>query len=51
MSLFNTGKNKKDKKKGASAAAKASFPAPKGKFNTKGAAKNTRLTGGTQRGS
>ena len=51
MSLFNTGKNKKDKKKGAQAAGKSTFPAPKGKFNTKGAAKNTRLTGGTQRGS
>jgi len=27
------------------------FPAPKGKTNSKGVAKNTRLTGGSQRGS
>ena len=49
MSLLNSGKNKKDKKKGGQVS-KATFPAPKGKFNTKGPAKTTRLTGGTNRG-
>lgn len=50
MSLLNSGKNKKDKKKGGPTAAKTGFPAPKGKFNTKAPAKTTRLTGGTNRG-
>jgi hypothetical protein len=50
MSLLNNNnKNKKDKKKGA--ANNPSFPAPKAKFNSKSVQKNTRLTGGTNRGS
>lgn len=47
--------NNKKKKDGKSAAAQKSnipgFPAPKGKGNSKAVNKNTRLTGGSQRGS
>ncbi|MBS1654756.1 MAG: hypothetical protein JSU05_07925 [Bacteroidetes bacterium] len=51
MSLFNTNKNNKDKKKGASSNAKPGFGSQKGKTNTKAATRNTKLTGGSQRGS
>jgi len=50
MSLFNTNKNK-DKKKGNQPSGKPGFTAPKGKSNSKAAAKNTRITGRSQRGS
>ncbi len=54
MSLFNTGKNKKDKKKGAPAAGnKSMFIAPKGgggKANTKSANNAGKHVGGAQRG-
>lgn len=52
MSLLN---NSNKKGKGAKAAAKqsgkAGFIPSKGKANTKGVARNTKLTGGSQRGS
>ncbi|HET9055530.1 MAG TPA: hypothetical protein VFN30_01655 [Chitinophagaceae bacterium] len=51
MSLFNTNKGKKDKKKGVQAVNSTAMTASKNKFNTKGNARNTRLTSGTQRGS
>jgi len=51
MSLFNTNKNK-DKKKGNSTTAGKQSPIPsKGKSNSKGAAKSTRVAGRAQRGS
>ena len=50
MSLFNTNKNK-DKKKGNTTAGKQSPIPAKGKSNTKGAAKSTRVAGRAQRGS
>jgi hemolysin-activating ACP:hemolysin acyltransferase len=52
MSLLNNNKNK-DKKKGKQQQGnKSSFMSPKaGGSNTKGAARNTRFTGGAQRGS
>jgi hypothetical protein len=54
MSLFNTGKNKKDKKKGNLPANKSSFIAPKGgnagKANTKGGNNAAKHVGGAQRG-
>jgi hypothetical protein len=50
MSLFNTNKNK-DKKKGTLPAGKQSPIPTKGKSNSKGAAKSTRVTGRAQRGS
>jgi hypothetical protein len=52
MSILNTNKNK-DKKKGNQNNAKPGFPGAKGKSNTnsKAAAKNTRITGRSQRGS
>jgi hypothetical protein len=50
MSLFNTNKNK-DKKKGAPATGNKSPIPTKGKSNSKGAAKSTRVTGRAQRGS
>ena len=52
MSILNTNKNK-DKKKGNQNAGKPGFPGAKGKSttNSKGAAKNTRITGRSQRGS
>jgi hypothetical protein len=50
MSLFNTNKNK-DKKKGNQTAGKQSPIPAKGKSNSKGAAKSTRVTGRAQRGS
>lgn len=54
MSLIpnNNSKKKKDgKAAGAQKGNSPGFPAPKGKANSKGVPKNTRLTGGSQRGS
>lgn len=53
MSLFNTGKNKKDKKKNAPTGNKSSmFIAPKGggKINTKSTGNAGKHVGGAQRG-
>ncbi len=53
MSLFNTGKNKKDKKKGAASTGKSAFIAPKGgsvKANTKSSNASGKHVGGAQRG-
>ena len=52
MSLFNTGKNKKDKKKGNLSASKSAFMAPKGgaKANTKTSSNSGKHVGGAQRG-
>jgi hypothetical protein len=50
MSLLNNNNKKKGDKKGNQKINPA-IPAPKGKANTKGVMKNTRLTGGSQRGS
>jgi hypothetical protein len=53
MSLFNTGKNKKDKKKGNLPQSKSSFIAPKGgggKANTKSSNNAGKHVGGAQRG-
>ena len=50
MSLFNTNKDK-DKKKGKQAGGKPGLQGPKGKSNSKSAAKSTRMTGRAQRGS
>jgi hypothetical protein len=54
MSLIpnNNSKKKKDGKTiGGQKGNAPGFPAPKGKANSKGVPKNTRLTGGSQRGS
>lgn len=52
MSLIPNKKNKKDTRPGGGAAKpKAGFPVSKGKTNTKGTVRNTKLTGGSQRGS
>ena len=52
MSLIPNNKKKKDGKQAGNQKTNASgIPAPKGKTNSKGIAKNTRLTGGSQRGS
>jgi hypothetical protein len=52
MSLFNTGKNKKDKKKSSLPANKSAFIAPKGggKANTKTSSNAGKHVGGAQRG-
>jgi hypothetical protein len=50
MSLLNNNKNK-DKKKGNQPANKAGFQSNKVKTNSKAATRNTKLTGGSQRGS
>ncbi len=52
MSLFNTGKNKKDKKKGTIPQSKSAFIAPKGggKANTKAGNNAGKHVGGAQRG-
>jgi hypothetical protein len=52
MSLFNTGKNKKDKKKGNLSQGKSAFIAPKGggKANTKTSNNAGKHVGGAQRG-
>ena len=52
MALIPNNKKKKDGKGGPAQKGNTSgFPAPKGKANSKGVVKNTRLTGGSQRGS
>lgn len=52
MALIPNNKKKKDGKQPAAAKSNIpGFPAAKGKTNSKGAMKNTRLTGGSQRGS
>lgn len=52
MSLLNNNKNSKDKKKNAQPAGKPGFAASgKGKANTKAPARQTKQTGGSQRGS
>jgi len=52
MALIPNNKKKKGGKQAANQKSSSSgFPAPKGKTNSKGIAKNTRLTGGSQRGS
>lgn len=52
MSLFNTGKNKKDKKKGNLSQSKSTFINPKGggKANTKSTNNAGKHVGGAQRG-
>ncbi len=53
MALIPNNKKKKDGKQAGNqkAGTQGGIPAPKGKANSKGIAKNTRLTGGSQRGS
>jgi hypothetical protein len=52
MALIPNNKKKKDGKQAATQKTNSSgIPAPKGKTNSKGIPKNTRLTGGSQRGS
>lgn len=51
MSLLNNSNNKKDKKKNQQQRNAPGFPSPKGKTNSKAISKNTKLTGGSQRGS
>ncbi len=52
MSLLgNSNKKKKGNKQDSRQAAKPGLIASKGKTNTKGVARNTKLTGGSQRGS
>jgi hypothetical protein len=52
MALIPNNKKKKDGKLAANQKSNSpGFPAPKGKTNSKGIPKNTRLTGGSQRGS
>ncbi|HWK06177.1 MAG TPA: hypothetical protein VNS58_21195 [Puia sp.] len=52
MALIPNNKKKKDGKQiGNQKSNIPGFPAPKGKGNSKGVVKNTRLTGGSQRGS
>jgi hypothetical protein len=51
MSLLNNSNNKKNKKKTQPQHTASGFPSPKGKTNSKAMAKNTKLTGGSQRGS
>jgi hypothetical protein len=52
MALIPNNKKKKDSKQPAGPKSNIpGFPAGKSKANSKGAVKNTRLTGGSQRGS
>ncbi|MEO6963227.1 MAG: hypothetical protein ABIY90_14725, partial [Puia sp.] len=53
MSLIPNKKNKKDDRPGGGglSKAKSNLPVQKGKTNTKGVTRNTKLTGGSQRGS
>ena len=52
MSLLNNNnKKKKGNKQANQQPAKPGFMGPKGKANAKGMARNTKLTGGSQRGS
>jgi hypothetical protein len=53
MSILNTGKNKKDKKKSNTPANRSAFISPKGgnvKANTKSSSKAGKHVGGAQRG-
>ena len=53
MSLIPNKKNKKDNRPGGGGLSKTkpTLPVQKGKTNTKGVTRNTKLTGGSQRGS
>ena len=51
MSLLNNSNKKKNGKKGNQKSSNPAIPSSKVKANTKGVMKNTRLTGGSQRGS
>jgi hypothetical protein len=51
MSLLNNSNSKNKKGNKAKQPAKPGLPAAKQKANTKGAARNTKFTGGAQRGS
>jgi len=53
MSLIPNKKNKKDTRPGGGSPSKSKpgFNEPKAKANTKAAVRNTKLTGGSQRGS
>jgi hypothetical protein len=51
MALIPNNKKKKDGKLAGPKSNIPGFPAPKGKANSKGVKNNTRLTGGSQRGS
>ncbi len=51
MSILNTNKKKNQGKKGNQQKNAQPFPAPKPRANSKAATRNTRLTGGSQRGS
>jgi hypothetical protein len=50
MSLLNNS-NKKGKKKGQQQRSNSAVPSAKGKANSKAATRQTKLTGGSQRGS
>ena len=51
MSLIPNKKNKKDSRPSGLKSNAPGFPSPKGKTNTKAVTRNTKLTGGSQRGS
>jgi hypothetical protein len=51
MSLLNNNSKKKKGNKQDKQPSKSGFIPSKGKTNTKGVARNTKLTGGSQRGS
>ncbi|MGI8950554.1 MAG: hypothetical protein ACR2FN_03105 [Chitinophagaceae bacterium] len=52
MSLIPNKKNKKDNRPGGgNSSVKSNFTSSKGKINTKAVVRNTKLTGGSQRGS
>ncbi|MDR3713405.1 MAG: hypothetical protein P4L51_11350 [Puia sp.] len=51
MALIPNNKKKKDGKQAGNQKTNSAMPAAKGKTNSKGIPKNTRLTGGSQRGS
>lgn len=51
MSLLNNNNKKKKNNKPGGQPGKPGFIAPKGKANTKAVTRNTKLTGGSQRGS
>ena len=51
MSLLNNSNKKKNNKKAQPQKGGSPFAGPKGKTNSKAATRNTKLTGGSQRGS
>ena len=51
MSLLNNNNKKKGNKPGGQQTGKPGMQQTKGKTNTKGLSRNTKLTGGSQRGS